>query len=139
MKYLITVFVFGFASSIATSAYAQQKNNSIFGSWQLISSTSTNKGIVTTRDSTTDAQYKMITPTWFMFSAFRKGTDTLIMSTAGPLTYAGKEMTHTGMYSTSKARVGITATYSVEVKGNLLYQKGKIGNTELNEVWVRMY
>jgi hypothetical protein len=32
----------------------------------------------------------------------------------------------TAKHSSSKARTGVTATYAVEVNGNLLYQKGKL-------------
>jgi GH43 family beta-xylosidase len=125
---------------LSIKAFTQNKNTSpIVGTWQFVSGTYKTNNNVVTRDSSTFAHYKVITPNWFMYSAFIKGADTLYASTAGTLTYNGKEMTHTAKYSSSKGRIGVTATYTVEVKGNLLYQKGKLGNTEVSEIWVKLY
>jgi hypothetical protein len=113
-----------------------QKSAPIVGTWQLVSSVNKD-GSVT--DSSTIAQYKVITPNFFMVSAFNKGPSVeLIGTTTGTVTYNGKEMTHTATYSSLKRRVGITATFAVEVKGNNLYMKGKLGDRELNEVWVKI-
>jgi hypothetical protein len=125
---------------LCINAFSQNSNApSIVGTWQFVSGTYKTNNNVVTRDSSTFAHYKVITPNWFMYSAFIKGADTLYGSTAGTLTFNGKEMTHTAKYSTAKSRIGVTATYTVEVKGNLLYQKGKLGDTELNEIWVKLY
>jgi signal transduction histidine kinase len=47
-------------------------------------------------------------------------------------------MTHTAKYSSSEGRIGVTATNAVEVIGNSLHQKAKIGDTELNGIWVKL-
>ena len=139
-KYLFILFVLllTFSSQIT---FAQQKSTSIpyVGTWQLVSATYTTASGTTKNDSSTIAEYKVITPQFFMYSVFRKGPDTLLISTTGTVSFKDNQMTHTAQYSTSKARVGITATYSVEVRGNNLYQKGKLQDTELEEVWVRLH
>lgn len=125
---------------VLTIAASAQNNNSpspIAGTWQLVSGSYKKGNNASSRDSSTVIQYKVITNDWFMFTAFSKGADTLLAATMGHLTYNGKEMTHTAVYSTSRARVGVTATYAVEVNGAILRMKGKLMGGDLEEVWIR--
>jgi hypothetical protein len=136
--FILSVVLCAFNSQ---SALAQQNTTSLpyVGTWQLVSGTYTNASDTTKYDSTTIAEYKVITPNFFMYSVFKKDADTLLISTTGTVSFRGNQMTHTAQYSTSKSRVGVTATYTVDVRKNKLYQKGKLGDTELEEVWVRLH
>src|SRR4051812_16352737 len=91
-KYLsiLSVLLWTFSSQ---STFAQQKSNSFpyVGTWQLVSATSTTASGTTRNDSTTIAEYKVITPRFFMYSIFRKGTDTLLISTTGTVSFKGNQ------------------------------------------------
>jgi hypothetical protein len=129
-------FIMSLILMLAAGDAFTQRDAPIVGTWQLVSAVNKDG---TLRDSSTIAQYKVITPQFFMVSAFKKGADAaFIGTTTGTVTYNGKEMTHTATYSTVEGRVGVTGTFKVEVKGNNLYMKGTIGKSNLDEVWVKI-
>jgi hypothetical protein len=127
-------------SAFITVAQKQSATPAAYiGTWQLVSATNTIKDTTSRHDSTTIAEYKVITPNWFIYSIFEKETNTFIASTCGPLTIIGNKMTNTADYSSMPNRKGITNTYTVELKGKMMYQKGENGGTKLEEVWVKLY
>jgi hypothetical protein len=141
MKAYLQVFALGafVCSTFVTIAQNQGGLSPVVGTWKLVSSTHTSGNNIRKSDSTTIAEYKVITPELFMYSVFDKVTDTLIMSSIGKISIQGNQVSHLATYSTNKNRVGITATYTMNVKGNIMHQTGELMGTKLEEVWLRVY
>jgi hypothetical protein len=109
------------------------------GTWQLVSASQTRGDTTSRYDSSTIAEYKVITPHWFMYTIFNKQNNTFIGSTCGPFTADGNKMTNAADYSSIPNRKGITNTYTFDIQGNIMHHKGENRGTKIDEVWVKLY
>ncbi|RNI28827.1 hypothetical protein [Rufibacter latericius] len=112
-----------------------QTSPAIVGTWEMVSMAGTNEdGGPITRDVTTVKQYKVITPTHWMYIVKGMIRDTLRMH-GGHGTY-----TLTGNKYVEKLSDAATTDFTVKVEGDKLYQDGHIifpdgKKVELHEVY----
>ncbi len=142
MKSFSTLLAFAAFIFSSFNAVAQKQGTAaeaFIGTWQLVSATWGDRDSTSGYDSSTVIEYRVITPNWFMYTIFQKKTNTFIGSSCGKLTIIGDQMTNTAEYSSLEGRKGVTNTYTVEVKGNIMHQKGKYSGVGLEETWVRLY
>jgi hypothetical protein len=60
-----------------------------------------------------------------MHTIFNKQTNEFWASTCCPIKIVGNKMTNGADYSPTPNRKGVTNTYTIEVKGNTLHQRGR--------------
>lgn len=118
----------------ATFSYAQQ--NSIVGTWKLVSSK------MTTNDSTTvinnmGETMKIITPTHFALLS-RAEDSTLQYAGGGRVSMNATNYTETIEYFSDKSMLNQKGTFTYKIEGDKCHFTGNVGAVKVDEVWQKV-
>lgn len=121
------------------------QSNSLLGTWQLVSQTSTlANGRMMHLDSSRLIQVKMFTLSHFMIMAqgMIGGEKRFLFCSGGRYTLQGNELTEHNEYASYKGYELVKTTYSFIIKADTMYQKGTVihqdgSKTGFDEVYVR--